>query len=204
MSIYFIRHGEVANPDDVYYGRMPRMGLSQKGRSQAQVAADVLRNEAIAAVFTSPLLRARQTARIILTQHNYSVLRTSGLLNEAHTPFDGSQRDVIVARHWDVYSGTKPPYEQPADVLKRTLRFLNRVRKQYPKQSVVAVTHGDVIAFLILWAKSMPITSAQKTAFNIPGLPNSYPSPGSISTFTFYSTDDDERPSLEYLNPNAR
>ena len=60
-----MRHGEVHNPRAIFYGRMPRFRLSEAGRRQAEAAADYLAGAPLAAIYTSPLLRARQTAAII-------------------------------------------------------------------------------------------------------------------------------------------
>ncbi len=60
--VHLVRHGEVENPDHIVYADLPGFGLSAEGRSQARELADHLRDRPIAAVCSSPLLRARQTA----------------------------------------------------------------------------------------------------------------------------------------------
>jgi len=60
--VHLVRHGEVANPDGVLYGRIPGFGLSENGRLMAKTAADFLAARDIAVVRSSPLERARQTA----------------------------------------------------------------------------------------------------------------------------------------------
>lgn len=62
--ISFVRHGTVDNPRDVFYGRLPGFVLSVEGDRQARAAAEALRHEPIAAIYTSPMRRARQTADI--------------------------------------------------------------------------------------------------------------------------------------------
>src|SRR5690348_15220277 len=68
-----IRHGEVWNPDGIVYGRLPRYGLSARGRAQAAELAGALAREPIRAVSASPLLRARQTAAILAEPHGLKV-----------------------------------------------------------------------------------------------------------------------------------
>ena len=60
--ISFVRHGEVYNPDDIIYGRLCGFRLPEKGNYQAVKAAETLNGSQLAAIFSSPLLRARQTA----------------------------------------------------------------------------------------------------------------------------------------------
>jgi probable phosphoglycerate mutase len=204
-EIAFVRHGQVHNPRGVYYGRTPRYRLSEEGRRQAQATAEHLRDKPLAAVFSSPLLRARQTARIILEHHNGVPLRTSRLLNEVCTPFDGYTLRELDAIGWDLYNPNSPEYEQPPDVLKRVQRFLARVRNQYAGQSVAAVSHGDVIAFTMLWAMGLPVTvkTARRELVRLDSQER-YVATGSISTLIFKTTDPDEIPAYTYVRPYSR
>lgn len=60
--VHFVRHGEVFNPSKVIYGRLPGYSLSELGHRQAKIVADVLGDRPVAAIFSSPLERARETA----------------------------------------------------------------------------------------------------------------------------------------------
>ena len=66
-QIHLVRHGEVFNPDEVLYGRLENFGLSELGHRMANAAADdlVARHRPISALYTSPLLRARQSGQPI-------------------------------------------------------------------------------------------------------------------------------------------
>jgi broad specificity phosphatase PhoE len=189
-TISLVRHGHVHNPEKVVYGRLPGFGLSEAGQQQAGAAA-----------FCSPQLRARQTAEIILAAHPALTPTVSPWLDEVHTPYDGYDLSEMVARNWDIYSGVGPEYEQPADLVARLRQFLNHVRREYPGQHVLAVSHGDPIAFLILWAKGMPLQADQKETLTRLGLSDNYPQPASITTVTFQTVAADERPSLDYVKP---
>jgi broad specificity phosphatase PhoE len=146
-------------------------------------------------------LRARQTAKIILAAHPGLSLSISPLLDEVHTPYDGYALSEMTARNWDIYTGAGPEYEQPVDLVARMRQFLDHVRQEYPGQHVLAVTHGDPIAFLILWAKGRPLQPDQKETLTRLGFADNYPQPASITTFTFQSIAADELPGLTYLKP---
>lgn len=62
---HLVRHGEVENPQGVVYADLPGFGLSDRGRSQADAAASHLAARPLAAVYSSPLRRALQTASAI-------------------------------------------------------------------------------------------------------------------------------------------
>ncbi|CAA9309769.1 MAG: hypothetical protein AVDCRST_MAG90-362, partial [uncultured Microvirga sp.] len=64
-TVILVRHASHDRVGSVLCGRMPGVTLGEEGRREANVLADRFRNEAIAAVITSPLERARETAEVI-------------------------------------------------------------------------------------------------------------------------------------------
>jgi broad specificity phosphatase PhoE len=192
-TIHFVRHGRVHNPERLFYGRLPGFHLSKPGRDQAQLAAQALRDKPIAALLSSPLLRARQTVEVIYGYHAEKPLSISQELLEIHTPFDGRPIDSLADRNWDYYTNTGPPYEQPLDILQRVQDFIRQVRQSYTAQHVVAVTHGDVIAFTMLWAHGKALIPQNKRAY--------YPATASISSLIYETSEPDEIPKYEYVRP---
>lgn len=199
--ISFVRHGHVHNPQAVYYGRLPGFHLSQEGQRQAVATATVLQDQPLAAIFSSPQRRARETAQILLKHHQDLDIQVHEKLNEVYSPFDGRPIQELKDRRWDAYTGAGSGYEQPQDVLARARQFIAEMRQTYAGQHVVAVTHGDLIAFMILWAKGIAITPQHKGEIKRLGLADDYPAPASISTFVYHTAAADEVPRLEYANP---
>jgi broad specificity phosphatase PhoE len=66
--VHLVRHGEVANPRGVIYGRIPGYHLSDAGEAMAKAAADFLAGRDITVLRSSPLERARETASPIAAQ----------------------------------------------------------------------------------------------------------------------------------------
>ena len=199
--ISLIRHAHVYNPSDILYGRLPRFSISERGHHEASETARTLRNLEIEELFSSPLLRCRQTAIKILHYHPRLKLKQSRLITEVFTPFQGQPSDVVHDRGGDVYTGIDPEYEQPEDIVKRVQKFLSRMRRTFPRKHVVAVTHGDIILFMMLWATNFPLTPYYKERFTTLGIMEEYPATSSITTFCYSSTKIDERPSVTYFNP---
>jgi probable phosphoglycerate mutase len=184
--ISLVRHGLVANPNEVYYGRLDGFGLAAEGRAQATAAGRYLAGDSVTAIYHSPMLRARQTAEILRAQLAAPVpLEECALLNEIHSPYDGRPTAEMERIHWDFYYDIRPPFEGPGDVLARILTFFEQMCREHPAEHVVGVTHGDPIAFAILWAFSLPVASEGRHRLTTCGVPQSYPAPASISTFTF-------------------
>lgn len=180
---------------------MPGFPLSELGKRQAQAATGALRDAPLAAIFSSPLLRAQQTAQILLAERPDVPLYTSELINEVRFFFEGQPLMTMVSRNWDLYSGVDPAYEQPPDIVARAREFLAQVRRDYAGQHVVAVSHGDVIAFTALWAFGVELIPANKHTLDKHGFTEDYPAPASLLTFT-YTPDANARPTeITYRRP---
>lgn len=200
-TISFIRHGQVYNPEKVIYGRLPGFGLSGLGKSQAEGTAEYLKNTSLTAIYSSPLLRARQTAEIIGKHHPHIKVQTTESINEVMFEFEGQPMANMASRNWDLYTGTKAPYEQPTDILNRIKPFLNTLRDAYPGQHIALVTHGDVIAFTLLWINDCALIPQNKHSLDNFGIVDDYPAPASLSTLIYKSRESEEKPVLQYVKP---
>ena len=195
--ISFVRHGEVENPLFLNYGRLPDFFLTEEGCRQAQAAADVLEYEQITAIFSSPLRRAVDTAKCIAVRHDGLTVPALELLNEVYTPYEGRPISEMDDIGWDVYSGNETPFEKPRDILARTQQFVDEMLHQYGGRHIVAVTHGDVIAFMVLWAKGMPVTPKDRLLlYREASLAHA-----SITTFVYQTASKEEIPVIEYMIP---
>jgi hypothetical protein len=86
--VHVMRHGEVANPDGILYGRLAGYHLSELGRQMADRVAEHLASRDITYVGASPLERAQETAAPIAKAHGLD-LATDERLIEADNIFQG-------------------------------------------------------------------------------------------------------------------
>ncbi|MER6078103.1 histidine phosphatase family protein [Streptomyces sp. NPDC001833] len=86
--VHVMRHGEVANPQGVLYGRLPGYHLSELGRQMADRVAEHLASRDVTYVVASPLERAQETATPIAKAHGLD-LATDERLIEAENIFQG-------------------------------------------------------------------------------------------------------------------
>ena len=196
--IHLVRHGHVYNPQNIFYGRRPRFRLSERGIQQARLTARFLAGEPIAALYSSPLLRSRQTAYQLLAATRQHKVRLSRLITEIHSPFEGQPMAEVDAMQDKLYSDVSPVFEKPLDVLNRTLRFFKRVGNAFRGRQAAAVTHGDIIVFSLLWARGYPPDPALKGRLQWLGVPGGYPAHASVTTFCFDANRDGRRPSTHY------
>lgn len=153
-KIYFIRHGNVHNPKKIVYGRLNHFGLSPVGRKEIETCCKRLPGGSIARIFTSPLLRARQSAQIIgKTLH--LVPKVSRLLIETDEPFAGITTDEFHQRVEPVLYDGKMKVESIESQFQRMSLFCKKMCSLNEEQGIVAVSHGDPI--MILYAQTTGI-----------------------------------------------
>ncbi|MFF3895093.1 histidine phosphatase family protein [Streptomyces sp. NPDC001812] len=86
--VHLLRHGEVANPDGVLYGRLPGYQLSELGRRMAERVGEHLASRDVVHVGASPLERAQETAQPIAKAHGLDIATDERLI-EADNVFQG-------------------------------------------------------------------------------------------------------------------
>ncbi len=198
-TIFFIRHGEVYNPDNIFYGRLPRFSLSETGYLQVKSTIPYFVDKNISRIYSSPLLRAKKTADIIRYGINKPNIYINTLLNEVYSPYDGHPISNLEAKHWDIYSKIDPEYEQPQDILTRVLKFSRNVIKRYPAEEIIAVTHADVIVFLTLWIHGYEAKYQNKALIEKKQIEIPFPANASITKTTWSSAH--VPPLYEYISP---
>jgi broad specificity phosphatase PhoE len=162
--LYFIRHAQqfsahneggpvLADHED---------GLTEKGHAQARrVAARVARHIQPDVLYSSPLLRARQTARHISAatglplniDPNLAELRLNCPQEAtANIDFDGWVR----ARRLP-YTPPFPGGESLADLLRRGALAFDTIAQTYRGKTIVIVTHGGLIEMVNFHLLGIPI-----------------------------------------------
>jgi probable phosphoglycerate mutase len=155
-ELLLIRHGESQfNAEHRWAGWEHESPLTVQGEAEAQTLANRLASESdIEAIYTSPLLRARQTAQIVgkalgLTPITFTDLRE---VNVGHV--GGLTTEEFAARFPEDYERwqdrtdtgfTWPGGENRFDFFQRAAQAVDRIVSMYPNHRVVVVCHGGVI-----------------------------------------------------------
>jgi broad specificity phosphatase PhoE len=145
--VHLMRHGEVYNPDQVLYGRLPGFMLSERGEQQAKAVAAALVDEDIAALLASPMERAQQTAAPIAESHGLEIVTEPNLI-EAANEFEGKRMAVGdgVLRHpsaWPkLWNPFRPSWGEPyAEIAARMRQAVYRARDLGRGRTALCVSH---------------------------------------------------------------
>src|SRR5918999_1329465 len=95
--VHLLRHGEVENPQGILYGRLPGYHLSEDGALMAKAVAKWLAGREVAALYSSPMERARETAEPLAETFGLPVTIDERLI-EAANSFEGGKFGLEGAR----------------------------------------------------------------------------------------------------------
>ena len=159
--IVFARHGQTApNRDGLVLGRADPE-LTEEGHRQAELLAAALRGEPVAAILSSPLLRARQTAAPIGEACGVPVKVDERLIEIDWGAWEGRATGSLAKAdvdRWKAEEGTAPEGES-LDSL--SLRVESFCREQLDQDGlVVAVSHVSPIKAAAAWAMGVDGTVA--------------------------------------------
>lgn len=196
-TVHAMRHGEVFNPEKVLYGRLPGYHLSDRGRRQAQAAADWLAGHDIVYVVASPLERAQETAKPIADSHGLSIDVDDDLIEswnsfegERVAPGDGALRDP---RNWPrLRNPMKPSWGEPySEIAPRMMAALNRAREKAAGHEAVCVSH------------QLPVETLRRamTGRKLPHLPLPHSRLCNLASLTSFTFDGDRLVRWGYTEP---
>ncbi len=155
--VFLLRHAETANPH-VFHGAESDVGLSDKGRRQADAVAAYLAAKKPDVVVASAMQRAQDTARVIAracgldaqTEPDLHERRVGSLSGMPTNQADGVWPQT--ARRWMAgeTAYAPPGAESFDDIRARVLPVWERIARTHARQTVVVVAHGIVCKVLLL------------------------------------------------------
>ena len=160
---WLIRHGAlIEDARNRCYGSLD-FALSEAGRAQMAHTAAYLADEPIAAIYTSSLSRATESARILAAEVR-PIHVTPALCEMNYGEHEGLPYDEIAARYPDLYrrwmdAPTEilfPDGESFHEMRARVLTAFETIQREHKGQTVAIVSHAGVIRILIAWALQIP------------------------------------------------
>jgi probable phosphoglycerate mutase len=183
--VLLVRHGQTPTTGSTLPGRAPGLHLAPAGVVQAETAARRIAGlNSVSAVYSSPMERARETAAPIARALKLRVRGHAGL-NECDFG-DWTGRKLAQLRRRDEWrtvqrypSGFRfPGGETFAEMQARSVDAIHDLVSRHPGETIVAVSHADVIKAIVAAAMGTPLDLFQRIVV----------SPSSISA-VLYTTD---------------
>ena len=166
MTVFhLVRHGEHVLAGRVLAGRTPGVGLSERGRAEIAVVAERLAAENIAALYSSPLQRTKETAEILSARLDLPIGYREDVIELDFGEWTGLTFNQVRAdQRWELWRSCRsiaavPGGESMRQVQDRAVGALLDLQSAHRDRTVVIVSHGDVIRAALLFALGMPIDS---------------------------------------------
>ena len=149
------------------------MGRSQvplggDGIQQIQKIAPLVATLELDGIYTSPLRRAVQTARVVAAGTNLPICKSEGLNEIAFGEWTGRHFDDLIDdelyRRF-IKSPAKtllPGGETIADVQRRGLKVIHEAAQKVPGGRFLFVSHGDVIRAILSYYMKLPLNEYRR------------------------------------------
>ncbi len=161
MRLYFVRHGQsVANVQMVISNRDLFHPLTELGRQQAEALAQLLAEVPVAAIYSSPIVRAAQTAQIVATHLGLPVESADALRepdcgimegrgdDDAWAEHDRVRHDWVVQRQFDSRIEGGESYN---DLRTRFVPFIDQLMAKHgdTEHNLLLMTHGSLLYLML-------------------------------------------------------
>lgn len=151
-NFYFLRHGQAqSNKKNLISSSVPEKfhnPLTKTGINQAKQATKKLKKEKIDLIFSSELLRARQTAEIV-SKYLKIPVKYDARLNEINFGIlDGGpikSWQEMFKNYQDFLTNKPDGGESRLEVKNRFLDFIEQINIKYKNKNILIVSHGDTI-----------------------------------------------------------
>src|SRR5712691_3465751 len=139
MTVFhLLRHGEHGLLGRVLAGRMPGVGLTERGRAEIAAVAERLAGEKIAALYASPLQRTRESAEIVAARLGLEITFHDDLIELDFGEWTGITFDTIRADpRWQAWRTHRslariPGGESMRQVQRRVVDALLDINQRHP------------------------------------------------------------------------
>lgn len=198
MRIILVRHGETEyNRTHLALGRAD-VSLNETGLRQAAALEFALAEEKIAAVYSSPLQRALETAKRIAAPHDLDVIIEERLIEMDIGELEGLTFPEIGKAHPNLYQNwggpNGPTYRMPgsnetlADVQARARQAVQALLARHPDETVVAVTHNFVILATLASLLAIEIAEFRRLRHSVAAISSLEMTSGRVQVITLNDT----------------
>lgn len=173
-ALCLVRHGETAwNAEGRVQGQLDIV-LNAAGLAQARAVASVLKSESFAAIYSSDLLRAQQTAQPTADLLRKKVVLDKNLRERHYGMFQGmtyTEASVRIPEGYARFKAKDPDYdfgtgEALKDFNSRSLLLISKIVQNHEGENVLLFTHGGVLEMVYRHATGRGLSTPRD--FEIP------------------------------------
>lgn len=149
-------------------GRLPGVHLNEEGQAQALALAQRLLAAPLAAIYSSPLERAQETATPLAEQRGLAVQPLPEVLESDCGEWAGQA--VADLRETDLWRQIQvcpsitrfPGGENAAEIQARMVAAIEKLRILHPGQTIAVVSHADPIKLALAFYIGLPLDLYQR------------------------------------------
>ena len=164
-----LRHAQsTANERGVLAGQLPGIHLTATGVSEAEAVRSALSGRKIDRILTSPLERCLETVEPLAANRKLKVIIDHRLIEMNYGRWSGKKLKLLSIRPmWRTIQSAPsqvrfPDGESFVDMANRVRDLLDSLRRKYPNESILLVTHGDITKFIATYFMDLPLDHIQK------------------------------------------
>jgi probable phosphoglycerate mutase len=171
--IILVRHGENEwVKKNRLAGWLPGVHLNEKGHQQAQAVAQRLAPLPVKAVYSSPLTRCLETAAYVAGTHQLEVVQLEEVGEVRYGQWEGEKVKKLAKKpEWRMVQFYPsrfrfPEGESLRDVQMRAVQGLEMLSQKHDKETIVVVSHADVIRLVLAHYLGVHIDLFQRIAIS--------------------------------------
>lgn len=163
--IYLIRHGECKGNIENRLSGITDFEITQRGKEQTYLLASKMKEFKISKIYSSPLSRAVDTARIIMKENQINKLNIDNELQEINYEVcDGMSWDDIdneypmVRKEWKKiyhYPVNIPGQESFNELQKRIKNAIIKITNDNLGENIAIISHGIAISSFLCLVKNL-------------------------------------------------
>jgi probable phosphomutase (TIGR03848 family) len=171
--VCFVRHGTTPTTGKVLPGRAKGLHLAERGVAEADQAGSRLAAlGSVRAIYSSPLERARETAKGVAAHLGLPVTVERGLVECDFGEWTGAELAALrKLPEWETVQRHPAGFRFPGgesfvEVQARMAGTVERLIARHPGEVVVAVSHADPIKIVVGDAMGVPLDLVQRTVIS--------------------------------------
>lgn len=166
--ILLVRHAPTDETGTRLTGRLPGVSLGEEGERAALATAHTLADLDLAAIYSSPIERTMETARILARPHDLSPICEPGVTEIDFGSWTGRTLESLrQEEQWKTVQSRPSRFRFPggesfAEAQLRSVESVRRIAAERDGRTVVVVSHSDTIKLVLSHFLGQPLDHFQR------------------------------------------